>query len=174
MGGGLGLRISKQCHRRSRTHRWRFPRGDSQKIRLAPGTQCCISPAIHQRLFGRPEGPLNVRGEFSDRADCRRALRDCAPRVRAGPSATITGQSKTSGWQMPGALATLISETRGTSQTAVTDERGDFTFSNIAGHLHLRIRWTASRPERKGITASRATASASPRLPSKWRAETKR
>ena len=47
-------------------------------------------------------------------------------------SATITGTVHDSqGGTMPGALVTLFSETRGTSQITVTTNEGDFTFSDL-------------------------------------------
>src|SRR5215213_1747376 len=71
-------------------------------------------------------------------------------------SATITGTVKDAqGGTMPGALVTLLSETRGTSQTAVTTNEGDFTFSNIAGDTYtLRVTMDGFKAsERKGIAA---------------------
>src|SRR5688500_6241765 len=72
-------------------------------------------------------------------------------------SATITGTVKDAqGGTIPGALVTLLSETRGTGQTTSTTNEGDFTFSNVAGDTYtVRVTLDGFKTlERKGIAAS--------------------
>jgi hypothetical protein len=72
-------------------------------------------------------------------------------------SATLTGTVKDAqGGTIPGAQVTLLSETRGTSQTTVTTSEGDFSFPNIAGDTYtVRVTMDGFKAsERNGITAS--------------------
>src|SRR5512138_3732909 len=72
-------------------------------------------------------------------------------------TSTIAGSVKdTSGGVIPGATVTLISEGRGTTFTAVTNETGDFVLPNIPGDTYtIRVELAGFKTtERKGVAAS--------------------
>ena len=72
-------------------------------------------------------------------------------------SATVTGTVKDAqGGIIPGAMVTLVSETRGTSRETQSTETGDFVFVNIPGDTYMvRVVMDGFKTsERKGINAS--------------------
>jgi hypothetical protein len=72
-------------------------------------------------------------------------------------TSTIAGTVKdTSGGVIPGATVTLISEGRGTSITATTNEAGDFVAPNVPGDTYtVRVELTGFKTsERRGVSVS--------------------
>ena len=97
-------------------------------------------------------------------ARCRPACCSCSFHLRARASAQVSGTTATlrgsvedaSGGVLPGATVTLVNSGTSAIRTAITDERGAFTFSSVfPGTYDLRCELAGFKTtEQEGISLS--------------------